>query len=92
MKPSMKSRLEQLARRLEEIDAMLAQPEIANDMKQYRQLSRERSELDPVVAAFGEFVQAEEELLQARELLSDPDMKAMASEEIETLPGAYCDP
>ena len=79
----MKSRLEQLARRLEEIDAMLAQPEIANDMKQYRQLSRERSELDPVVAAFGEFVQAEEELLQARELLSDPDMKAMASEEIE---------
>jgi peptide chain release factor 1 len=83
MKPSMKSRLEQLARRLEEIDAMLAQPEIANDMKQYRQLSRERSELDPVVAAFAEFVQAEEELLQARELLTDPDMKAMASEEVE---------
>jgi peptide chain release factor 1 len=83
MKPSMKSRLEQLARRLEEIDAMLAQPEIANDMKQFRQLSRERSELDPVAAAFGEFVRAEEELLQARELLSDPDMKAMASEEVE---------
>jgi peptide chain release factor 1 len=83
MKPSMRSRLEQLQRRLEEVDAMLSQPEIANDMKQFRQLSRERSELEPVVNAFAEYVSTENALNEARELLNDPDMKALAFEEVE---------
>lgn len=84
MKSSMRSRLEQLQRRLEEVDAILSQPETANDMKQYRQLSRERSELEPVVTAFDGYVQAETALNEAKALLSDPDMKAMALEEIDT--------
>jgi len=83
MKPSMYTRLEQLTRRLQEVDALLAQPETANDMKQFRGLSRERAELEPVVTAFGEFTHTEQALEQARELLSDPDMKAMALEEID---------
>lgn len=82
MNESMRSRLEQLTRRLEEVDAMLAQPETAGDMKQFRQLSRERSELEPVVTAFLELQNTEGHLQEARELLSDPDMKAMASDEI----------
>lgn len=84
MKSSMRSRLEQLQRRLEEVDAILSQPETANDMKQYRQLSRERSELEPVVTAFDGYVQTETALAEAKALLSDPDMKAMALEEIDT--------
>lgn len=80
----MRSRLEQLQRRLEEVDAILSQPETANDMKQYRQLSRERSELEPVVTAFDGYVQTETALAEAKALLSDPDMKAMALEEIDT--------
>lgn len=84
MKSSMRSRLEQLQRRLEEVDAILSQSETANDMKQYRQLSRERSELEPVVTAFDGYVQTETALAEAKALLSDPDMKAMALEEIDT--------
>lgn len=79
----MRSRLEQLSRRLEEVDATLAQPEIADDMKQFRQLSRERAELEPVATAFGEFVRVEDELGQARDLLSDPEMKLVAQEEFD---------
>ena len=44
MKDSMRSRLEQLARRLVEADAMLAEPEIASNMDEFRKLSRERAE------------------------------------------------
>ena len=84
MKSSMRSRLEQLQRRLEEVDAILSQPETANDMKQFRQLSRERSELEPVVTAFDSYVQTETALNDAKVLLSDPDMKAMALDEIDT--------
>ena len=48
MKESMRSKLVQLGRRLEEIDAMLSAPDAANDMNRFRDLSRERSELEPV--------------------------------------------
>ena len=40
MKDSMRGRLEQLARRLIEIDALLAEPDIASDMDRFRKLSR----------------------------------------------------
>ena len=80
----MRSRLEQLQRRLEEVDAILSQPETANDMKQFRQLSRERSELEPVVTAFASYVQTETALSEAKALVSDPYMKAMALDEIDT--------
>lgn len=79
----MRSRLEQLAHRLIEIDAMLAEPEIAGDMDKFRKLSRERSELDPVVQAFNEYVRVEGDLQAAREMMSDPEMKEMAEEEHE---------
>lgn len=79
----MRSRLEQLHRRLEEVDAILAHPDTAQDMKKFRQLSRERAELEPVVNAFLDFAQTENDLTEARELLADPEMKAMASEEVD---------
>jgi len=83
MKQTMRSRLEQLHRRLEEVDAMLAHPDTAQDMKKFRQLSRERAELEPVVSAFIDFEQTEHALAEARELLADPEMKAMAAEEVD---------
>lgn len=83
MKPSMRSRLEQLANRLEEIDAILSEPETGQDMKRFTALSRERAELEPVAMAFGELVRAEDGYQQAKELMSDPDMKEMAAEEMQ---------
>ena len=82
IKPSMRNRLEQLARRLVEIDALLATPEVGSDMETFRKLSRERAELEPVATAFNTFVQVEEDMAAAREMLSDPEMKDMAEEEI----------
>ena len=79
----MRSRLEQLARRLIEIDAMLAEPEIAGNMDKFRKLSRERAELDPVVQAFNEYVRAEADMQAAQEMMGDPEMKAMAEEEYQ---------
>jgi len=83
MKASMRARLEHISRRLVEIDALLAEPEAAADMTQFRKLSRERAEIEPVVRAFEVFEAAESDLQGAKEMLDDPDMKAMALEEIE---------
>ena len=48
MKDSMRSKLVGLCRRLEEIDAMLAAPDAADDMNRFRVLSQERAEIEPV--------------------------------------------
>ena len=79
----MRSRLEQLARRLIEIDAMLAEPEIAGNMDKFRKLSRERAEIDPVVQAFNEYVRTEADVQAAQEMMADPEMKDMAEEEYQ---------
>ena len=80
----MRSRLEHLARRLIEIDALLADAETATQMDRFRKLSQERAELEPVVLAFNTYIAAEEDVNTAYELLSDPDMKAMAEDEIKS--------
>ncbi|WP_202730200.1 peptide chain release factor 1 [Achromobacter xylosoxidans] len=84
MKSSMRSRLEHLCHRLIEVGALLAEPETASDMDRFRKLSRERAELEPVVEAFTAFVRGEEDLATAQEMLADPELKAMAEDEIKS--------
>ena len=83
MKPSIREKLDQLTRRLEEVDALLSSEEAAKDMDQFRKLSKERAELEPVVSLYGAFRQAEADLAAAQEMLADPDMKELAEEEVE---------
>jgi peptide chain release factor 1 len=82
MKSSMRSRLEQLSHRLAEIDALLAEPDSADDMERFRKWTRERAELEPVVQAFDSWQRACDDRDAARDMLSDPDMKALAEEEL----------
>ena len=46
-------------------------------------LLRERNELEPIVTAFREYEQAQRTLADATEMLSDPDMKELAQEELQ---------
>ncbi|MEY4591300.1 MAG: hypothetical protein RIR18_195 [Pseudomonadota bacterium] len=82
MKNSIRDKLRQLSDRLAEIDHRLASQEAARDMDQFRKLSRERAELEPVVALFDDYLQIEADMAEAEILLSDPDMKEFALEEI----------
>lgn len=83
MKDTMRGRLEQLAHRLIEVDAMLSEPEIATDMDNFRKLSRERAELEPVVEVFNTYVATEGDLSAAQDMMRDPEMKEMGEEEYQ---------
>ena len=83
MKESMRSKLKQIARRLEEIDAMLASPDVTNDMNRFRDLSRERAEIEPVVLKLKEYESTEGDMEAAREMLEDPESVDFAQEEID---------
>jgi len=94
MKESMRNRLEQLAHRLVEIDALLSEPGSTDDMDNFTRLSRERAELEPVVTAYQSYVDTEQDVLTAQEMLRDPELKELGEEEyhlgrekLETLEG-----
>ena len=77
----MRAKLSSLGRRLEEIDAMLSSPEVGSDMNKFRDLSRERAEIEPVVQKVREYEKYEKLRAESEELLSDPDMKELAQAE-----------
>jgi peptide chain release factor 1 len=81
MKSSLRTKLEQLDARLAEIDALLAAPETASDGNRLRALSKERSEIDPVVALYADYRRAEGDVNAADELARDASMKVFADDE-----------
>jgi len=81
MKSSLRNKLESLARRLVELDATLSAEDAVRDMDRYRALTKERSDIEPVVARYREYVRAEEDVATANEMARDPQMKAFADEE-----------
>ncbi|MFZ6735792.1 peptide chain release factor 1 [Undibacterium sp. Ji42W] len=83
MKPSMLHKLDQLAERLDEVGHLLMQESATNDMDSYRKLNREHAELGPLVALYNNYKQAQADIAEAELMLSDPDMKAFAQDEIE---------
>ncbi|MBQ9682317.1 MAG: peptide chain release factor 1 [Neisseriaceae bacterium] len=84
MKQSLLDKLIHLQERLEEINLLLADEQAAADMDKYRSLTREHAEISPIVAVFSQYHQAQQDLKDAEDLLSDPEMKAFAEEEIDT--------
>lgn len=82
MKPSLLSKLDQLTHRLEEVGTLMNQENATADMDQYRKLTREHAELEPVVTLHAAWTQAMADMLAAQEMLSDPEMKDFAQEEL----------
>jgi peptide chain release factor 1 len=82
MKPSIAAKLASLDARLREIDVRLSDPEVVNDLDNYRKLSRERAEIEPVVAAFADYRKAEGDVAAAEDMAKDPDMRSFAQDEI----------
>ncbi len=64
---------------------MLCAPEIVSDKDRFLALSREHAELSPVVNAFARYRELARNLLQARELLADIDMRELAQGDIARL-------
>ena len=77
-------KLKQLARRYDEIGELLEVPEIYADPKKLRALTREQKELSAVVETYRAYQKCEDDIVQALELVSDPELKDMAQEELNT--------
>ncbi len=82
MKASLEGKLAGLDDRLREIDARLSDPEATRDLDNYRKLSQERAEIQPLVALFAEFRKAQGDVAAAEEMAKDAAMREFAEEEL----------
>ena len=65
-----------------DVEARLSAPETYDDPALVAKLNKEQRELEPVVTAYRALQRRRRELADAEELLSDPDMKELAQEEL----------
>ncbi|MBT6232974.1 MAG: PCRF domain-containing protein, partial [Nitrosomonadales bacterium] len=83
MKTSMKDKLEALVKRIDDLNAELSNSNVTNDMERYKKISKEHSEITPIVEIYKKYQKVSLDIIEAKELLSDPEMKAFVQEEIE---------
>src|SRR3989344_2237108 len=84
MHPALRTRLDGLARRFEEITALLSDSTVIANQPRFRDLSKEYAEIQPLMALFERYERARAELEVARAMRQDPDsaMREMADEEV----------
>ena len=87
MEESMFQRLNVACKRLEEIDQELLDENTMKDIRHFRDISKERANLEPQVEAFNRYKKNLEDLKGALEMAndSDPELSEMGKEEVKRL-------
>jgi peptide chain release factor 1 len=87
VKESIRSKLESVRERFEEISGLLSDPDVISDNNQFRELSKEYSHLGPVVKLFSEFESLDDDIAAAQEMADDADrdIREMGHEELQGL-------
>jgi peptide chain release factor 1 len=80
-------RLASLAQRYEELNTLMAQPEVLVDMSLLQRYGRERAELEEVVQKYYELAENDKRIAEAQEMYEgdDPEIRELAFEELERL-------
>ncbi|MBD3893965.1 peptide chain release factor 1 [Hydrogenophaga sp.] len=84
MKPFVRHALLRQRARLHELDALLAAPDVVEQMERFRALSREHADAAGMVDVFNRYLQREADRAAAEALLKDPDMAELAAQEISS--------
>jgi peptide chain release factor 1 len=84
VKDSLLRKLEGLAERMEEINALLADPDTIADQNRFRSLSQEHAQITPVVDCFDQYRQADDAITDAEQMLKegDSELRELAQEEL----------
>ena len=76
----MLEKLRAVANRFEELCARSEQPDFYSDPKKAAAILRERNDLEPIVEAYEAYRRAEQDMADAQELMSDPEMKELCQQ------------
>ena len=87
MLESVKKKLEEIQIKFSQMESELSKPETIENQIKFTSISKEYSNLKPIVDSFSEFKSVEENIDESNQLLNDTDseIRALAQEEIESL-------
>ena len=87
MNQELQNKLEQLIERYQEIGELLSDNETISNQNLFRSYAKEYAEIEPVVLAYSERQQRALELTEVKQITkdNDPDISAMANEEVNKL-------
>ena len=87
MKESIRNRLETTRDRFEELEGLMAEPDVISDQDQFRSLRKEYARLQPIIGLFRQYEALGNDIVVAREMASDSDaeVRQMGEEELATL-------
>ncbi len=87
MEEQMLKRLEATVKRLSELDVLLLDQQVLSDRHRYRDLSKERANIEPIVEKYSEYKKVvsnrDDALIMSND--SDPDIAQMGKEEYKSL-------
>ena len=82
MKSSIAAKLAQLTIRLDELNHLLSEETVTANLGNYRKLTREHSEIAPVVELYQAYRRSEADLQAAQDMVADPALRDFAETEI----------
>ncbi|HHU36883.1 MAG TPA: peptide chain release factor 1 [Treponema sp.] len=88
----MHEKLERLQARFTELDTEIQDPDITKDHAQYRKVMREHAHLSALMEEYTRYRETEKSIADTQTLIhetNDPEMKAMAKEELSELESQY---
>jgi len=81
----LEDKLQPFINRYEELGDLLSSPDITSDIKRMTDLSKEQSNLLPIVEKAREYQELIADIADTKDMLSDPEMGEMAKEELKEL-------
>ena len=87
-KPGLIARIQPIEDRFEELNRLMAEPEIATDSVRLQELAKEQASLQELVSLFRAFKATQKELEEAEQLMTEsaePELREMAREELAEL-------
>lgn len=81
----LQDKLQTFIDRYEEINKLLISPDITSDIKRMTDLSKEQSNIEPIVSKAREYIKVLEDIEENKIMLDDPELGELAKEELKEL-------
>ena len=76
-------RLEDVEKRYEELNGLIADPEVISNQNEWKKLMKEHSDIEDIVVKYREYKAVKQNMEEAKEMLGDSEMKELAEVEFE---------
>jgi peptide chain release factor 1 len=71
--------------RYDSLSRDMSDPTLVNDQKKFQAIAKEHRDMEPIVEKYRQYRKVADGIAEAKAMLSDPDLKEMAEEELATL-------